>query len=120
MFYEICLLSELVDAIHTGQIWVEHSRAHANLRNEWIQDKDWPEERKTLVDDRPQVSAADRLLKDLEEVLDERIKDVDARWPEFASSVTIENGELKLKRLEAVTLPPGTKQTAKLIRDALN
>jgi hypothetical protein len=120
VFYEICLLSELADAIDTGQIWVEHSRAHINLRDTWIQDKAWTEERKTLVKERPQLDSADRLLKDLGDALDERITDVDTRWLEFARDVTIENGELKLKRLEAVNLPPGTKQTAKLIRNAFH
>jgi TnpA family transposase len=119
VFYEICLLSELAEAIHTGQIWVEHSRTHVNLRTTWIQDATWPQERETLVEKHPQLDSVDRLLKDLGDALDERIKDVDTHWPEFARNVVIENNELKLKRLEAVNLPSGTKQVAKLIRGAL-
>ncbi len=107
--YELCLADCLVQALNDGQLWVEHSREHTSFREDWISDVKWPTEQQALLIEFPHLADSQAFIEQMRQMLDERMASVNQQWPELEDQVKIEDGNLHLARLEAVSEPEGTE-----------
>jgi TnpA family transposase len=107
--YELCLADCLVQALDNGRLWVEHSREHTSFREDWISDVKWPDERKAFLTEHPRLADCEAFIEQMRQMLDERMAKLNRQWPELEDQVKIEDGNIHLSRLEAVSEPEGTE-----------
>jgi len=97
--YEMCVLSDLRDALRSGSVWLEGSRQYANLESYLIPKDRWQLLRQTYCDmvGIPEDGAVQLEIK--QTALEENLSRLDKGLPknEF---VRIENGELTLTPLD--------------------
>jgi len=81
--HEMCLSECLIQAVDNGQIWVESSREHISFRRDWIADEEWPAARRAFLAKYPQLADVSHYLAQMRQSLNERMSEVDRRWPEL-------------------------------------
>ncbi len=117
-YYELCALSELRNALRSGDIWVEGSRRYANPQSYLIPIQQWPGHKdevcqllQTPMDGRERLQQRQAELGERLHQFDQALADTD--------KVRIENGELVVSALEAEELPESTPRLQQLIGERI-
>jgi TnpA family transposase len=97
--YELCVLSELRDALRAGAVWLEGSRQYANLDSYLIPKARWEQLRQTYCEMVGVPAAGAVQLEIKQAALEEGLARLDRRLPQN-EYVRIEQGELVLSPLD--------------------
>jgi len=117
-YYELCALSELRNALRSGDIWVEGSRRYANPQSYLIPIQQWPGYRN-------EVCQLLDIPMDGRERLQQRQSELEERLYLFDQALTnkdkvrIENDELVISPLEAEELPESSPRLRQLIGERM-
>jgi len=120
--WELCLLSELRGRLRSGDIYVEHSRRHADPESYLIPEKTWPNLKGEVCEQlgltpsgRERLAERARELKTQLRHLDELL----APSGQGPGDVRLESGELVVPGFDAAGEPPGTDEVRKGIEARL-
>jgi TnpA family transposase len=117
-YYELCLLSELRNALRAGNIWLEGSRRYADPESYLISRTQWPT-LKTEVCNLLQAPADGKeRLQQRQEELEDQLAKLD-RALAGADEVRLENGSLVLSPLQAGELPQSSQKLQQQITERL-
>lgn len=99
--YEMCVLSELRDALRAGAVWLEGSRKYANLDSYLIPPMRWDQQLRTTYCEMVGVPEDGAIqLETKQEQLQEGLTRLDEQLPHY-QHVRLEDGELVLSPLAA-------------------
>jgi hypothetical protein len=113
--YELCVLSELRDRLHAGEVWVAGSRQYRSFEERLISKETLQELQQTGA--LPVAVEADfeRFIETRRALLDDRLAVIDARAKDgLLPGVTIDKGVLKITPIEKSTPPEVEALTARL------
>lgn len=117
-YLELCVLSCAVSALKSGDLYIEGSERFSDYRDQLVT---WEEYAQHIETSCQQVGiAADpaRCIADLQAQLTEAIRTTDAAFP-TNTSLTIINGEPRLRRLEKLPEPEGLALIDPLLSERL-
>ncbi|MCB2356544.1 hypothetical protein [Clostridium estertheticum] len=98
-YYEMAVLTELNNAIHSGDIWISDSKQHKNISKYLISDEDW---KRSCLKNEAGISVSlsiDEYLKERQETLLDKLQYVSKNVKNL-EDVSIDGGKISLKRLE--------------------
>ncbi|QSW21480.1 Tn3 family transposase [Clostridium gasigenes] len=98
-YYEMAVLTELNNAIHSGDIWISDSKRHKNINEYLISDEDW---KSSCLKNEAGISVSlsiDEYLKERQETLLDKLQYVSKNVKNL-EDVSIDGGKISLKRLE--------------------
>ena len=113
--YELCVLSELRDRLHAGEVWVAGSRQYRSFEERLISKETLQELQQTGA--LPVAVEADfeRFIETRRTLLDDRLAVIDARAKDgLLPGVTIDKGVLKITPIEKSTPPEAEALTGRL------
>ncbi len=114
-YYEFCVLSELRDRLHAGDVWVVGSRQYRSFEERLLSRETTQNMHKAGTLPIAVEADFDRFIESRCTMLDERLKEVDTRAKGgLLPDVTIENGVLKISPIEKSTPPEAKALTERL------
>jgi len=118
--WELCVLSELRDALRAGEIWVKDSRRYSDPERFLIPAGDWTAAREKLTVELQLPATADERLATLLEHTDvsREVLDADLKGGETDIAVDAE-GSLSVKRLRAAPREPAVDDLAREVSNEL-
>jgi TnpA family transposase len=84
-WYELCVMTELRDALRSGRIWVEHSHRYTNLEHYLIPKARWEELRLVYLDLVNGTADVDQHLTQLQTQLEAAFQQLDEQFPHDAA-----------------------------------
>jgi len=114
-YYEFCVLSELRDRLHAGDVWVVGSRQYRSFEERLLSRETMQNLQKAGTLPIAVEADFDRFIESRRALLDQRLKEVDTRAKGgLLPDVTIENGVLKISPIEKSTPPEAKALTERL------
>jgi TnpA family transposase len=105
-YLELCVLSCAVSELQSGDLYIEGSERFSDYRDQLVTWEEYAQHIETYCQQVGIVADPARCIADLQAQLTEAIRTTDAAFP-TNTSVTITNGEPRLRRLEKLPEPEG-------------
>lgn len=102
--YEICLLSELKNAVRSADLWVVGSRSFAEFKSYLFNDSQWEKGREVYYEELGLPADSGEFIQDIKLLFGKFAERADNNLPDNPWA-KVENGRLHLSRLDAETIP---------------
>ena len=113
--YELCVLSELRDRLHAGDVWVAGSRRYRSVEERLISKQTFQDLQSAGAIPVAVEADFEKFIQSRRALLDKRLTDVNSRAKDgLLQSVTIEKGVLKITPIEKSTPPEAEALAARL------